>query len=55
MSLEDRIDIVETLSREIEYSEDSMECLYEDFIFEDIYKKENLKALILSIYGKSNK
>ncbi len=55
MSLDDRIDIVETMSREIEYSEDSMECLYEDFIFEDIYKKENLKALILSIEGKFNK
>lgn len=49
MTLDDRINIAEMISREIEYSADSMECLYEDLIFEDVYRYEDLRNLIIML------
>ncbi len=45
-SFEDRIDTVHIFSREVEYSEDNLEVLAEEFIFDDIFKVENLIALL---------
>lgn len=45
-SFEDRIEIVHIFSREVEYSEDNLEVLAEEFIFDDIFKVENLIALL---------
>ena len=44
--LQDRIDTVHIFSREVEYSEDNLEVLAEEFIFDDIFKAENLIALL---------
>lgn len=45
-SFEDRIDTVHIFSREVEYSEENLEVLSEEFIFDEIFKKENLIALL---------
>ncbi len=45
-SFEDRIETVHIFSREVEYSEDNLEVLAEEFIFDDIFKVENLIALL---------
>ena len=45
-SFEDRIETVHIFSREVEYSEDNLEVLAEEFIFDDIFKIENLIALL---------
>ena len=45
-SFEDRIETVHIFSREVEYSEDNLEVLAEEFIFDDIFKVENLIPLL---------
>lgn len=45
-SFEDRIETVHIFSREVEYSEYNLEVLAEEFIFDDIFKVENLIALL---------
>ncbi len=45
-SFQDRIDTVHVFSREVEYSEDNLEELAEEFIFDDIFKAENLITLL---------
>lgn len=45
-SFENRIDTVHIFSREVEYSEDNLEILAEEFIFDDIFKKDQLIALL---------
>jgi lysine-N-methylase len=45
-SFEDRMDTVHIFSREVEYSEDNLFCLAEEFIFDDIFKAPNLLGLI---------
>lgn len=45
-TFEDRIDVVHIFSRQVEYSEDNIEILYEDFIFDDVFKKDNLIGLL---------
>lgn len=43
---EDRIRTVHMFSRQVEYSLDNIEVLYEDFIFDDIFTSESLKAIL---------
>ena len=43
---EDRIDTVHIFSRQVEYSEDNMEALYESFIFDDVFETDNLCKLL---------
>ena len=45
-SFENRIDTVHIFSREVEYSEDNLEILAEEFIFDDIFNKDQLIALL---------
>ncbi len=45
-SFQDRIDTVHIFSREVEYSEDNLEELAEEFLFDDIFQKENLQHII---------
>lgn len=44
-SSDDRKDIIHIFSREVEYSEDNLEILAEEFIFDDIFKSENIIKL----------
>ena len=44
-SSDDRMDIIHIFSREVEYSEDNLETLAEEFIFDDIFKSENIIKL----------
>lgn len=46
-SFQDRIDTVHIFSREVEYSEDNIESLAEEFLFDDVFKKDNLVNLLL--------
>ena len=39
-SFKDRMDVVHIFSRQVEYSEDNIENLYEDFIFDDIFRTD---------------
>lgn len=45
-SFEDRLFSVHKLSRQVEYSEDNMELLYEDFCFDEVYEPERLKEML---------
>ena len=45
-SFKDRMDVVHIFSRQVEYSEDNIENLYEDFIFDDIFKTDSLIAIL---------
>ncbi len=45
-SFQDQMDTVHIFSREIEYSEDNIEQLYEEFVFDNIFKAENLTKLL---------
>lgn len=45
-TFEDRMDIIHIFSRQVEYSEENIEDLYEDFIFDDIFKPESLRAIL---------
>ncbi len=42
----DRMDIVHIFSRQVEYSEENIENLYEDYIFDDVFKPDILKAVL---------
>lgn len=44
-SSDDRMDIIHIFSREVEYSEDNLETLAEEFIFDDRFKSENIIKL----------
>lgn len=44
-SSDDRMNIIHIFSREVEYSEDNLETLAEEFIFDDIFKSENIIKL----------
>jgi lysine-N-methylase len=48
-TFEDRIDTVHIFSREVEYSEDNICQLAEEFLFDEIFNPENLSALLLSL------
>lgn len=45
-TVEDHLDTVHILSREIEYSEDNLWNLAEEFIFDDIFKAQSLSELL---------
>ena len=45
-TFEDRIDTVHIFSRQVEYSEDNMEALYESFLFDDVFETDNLCKLL---------
>ena len=45
-SFQDQMDTIHIFSREIEYSEDNIEQLYEEFVFDNIFKAENLTKLL---------
>ena len=45
-SFDDRMDIVHIFSRQGEYSEENIENLYEDFIFDDVFNPDSLKAIL---------
>ena len=57
-SFDDRMDIVHIfssdfqnkikglISRQVEYSEENIENLYEDFIFDDVFNPDSLKAIL---------
>ena len=45
-TFEDRIATVHIFSRQVEYSEDNMEALYESFIFDDVFETDNLCKLL---------
>ncbi|MGN0320920.1 MAG: hypothetical protein ACI4D1_08415, partial [Lachnospira sp.] len=45
-SFQDRLDTVHIFSRQVEYSEDNMESLYESFLFDDVYTVQNLCDLL---------
>lgn len=45
-TFEDRIDTVHIFSRQVEYSEDNMEALYESFLFDDVFETNNLCRLL---------
>ena len=40
-------DSVHIFSREVEYDEDNIEQLYEEFIFDEIFRYENISALMI--------
>jgi lysine-N-methylase len=48
-TFEDRIDTVQIFSRQVEYSDDNICQLAEEFMFDGIFKPENLSALLLSL------
>ena len=43
---EDRMELIHIFSREVEYSEENLEDLAEEFLFDDIFEKEQLCALL---------
>ncbi len=45
-SFQDQMDTIHIFSREIEYSEDNIEQLYEEFIFDNIFTAKNLTKLL---------
>lgn len=45
-SFDDRMNIVHIFSRQVEYSEENIENLYEDFIFDDVFNPDSLKAIL---------
>lgn len=45
-SFQNQLVTIHIFSREIEYSEDNIEQLYEEFVFDDIFKVENLTKLL---------
>ena len=42
----DRMELIHIFSREVEYSEENLEDLAEEFLFDDIFEKEQLCALL---------
>ena len=45
-TVEDQLEVIHVFSRQVEYSEENMEVLYEAYIFDDIFQKENLMGLL---------
>lgn len=45
-SFDDRMDIMHIFSRQVEYSEENIENLYEEYIFDEIYNPDSLKAIL---------
>ena len=45
-SFQDQMNTIHIFSREIEYSEDNIEQLYEEFVFDNMFKAENLTKLL---------
>ena len=45
-TVSDRLDVIHIFSREVEYSEDNLETLAEEFIFDEIFKPEKLCQLL---------
>lgn len=43
---EDQLDVIHVFSRQVEYSEENMDVLYEAFIFDEIFEKDNLMGLL---------
>ena len=52
-TLSDRMNIIHIFSREVEYSEDNINSLYEEFIFDEIFSAENLAQIFRAVF-KSN-
>lgn len=48
-TFEDQVDTVHIFSREVEYSEDNLEDLKEEFLFDDIFDYENMNQLLLAL------
>lgn len=46
LSYEDRSHIIHIFSRQIEYSEDNLFALYDEFLFDDIFNADNLRLLL---------
>ncbi len=46
-SFQDRIDVVHIFSREVEYSEDNLETLAEEFMFDEVFKAKRLVGIVL--------
>ena len=45
-TFEDRMFIMHIFSRQVEYSEENIEQLYEDYLFDDIFKPDSLRAIL---------
>ncbi|MGN0327585.1 MAG: flagellin lysine-N-methylase [Lachnospira sp.] len=45
-SFQDRIDTVHVFSRQVEYSEDNIEIMYDGFLFDDVFTCDNLMKLL---------
>ena len=45
-TFQDQLDVIHVFSRQVEYSEDNMEILYDAYIFDEIFTKENLMGLL---------
>ncbi len=45
-SFNDRMDIMHIFSRQVEYSEENIENLYEDYVFDEIFNPDSLKAIL---------
>lgn len=45
-TFEDRMDIIHMFSRQVEYSEENMDILYEGFIFDSVFDIDNLCGLL---------
>lgn len=49
LDFDDRMEIIHIFSREVEYSEDNLWTLAEEFLFDDIFQKDNLIFLLKSV------
>lgn len=49
-TLKDRLDNIHIFSREVEYSEDNLEILAEEFIFGEVFEREGLLAVVNNIF-----
>lgn len=49
-SHEDRMNIIHIFSREVEYSEENISSLYEEFIFDEIFSAQNLSQIFRKIF-----
>lgn len=47
-SFEDRVDVAHLYSREVEHSEDNLENLTEEIMFDEVFEVDNLKKILLS-------
>ncbi len=49
LSFDDRMEIIHIFSREVEYSEDNLLTLAEEFLFDEIFRKDNLIFLLKAV------